>query len=121
MKHIKQITFDITQSRRIKNYAQKTNVKEKELLDKYKEVMHIVFQAWKKNHSLEEISFRTFFLTVMKYAEFGSRLKERHIEIETINNHVEILRDALDEYERDYEEIMQIEKIVNTLAGGYKP
>ena len=49
MRAIKQITFNFTQSRRIKNHAQKLNVEEKEILTRYPKVMHIIFQAWKKN------------------------------------------------------------------------
>ncbi len=119
MKKIKQITFDITQSRRIKNYAQKLQIKEKELLEKYQDVMHVVYQAWKKNYGeTEEITFRNFFLSVMKYAEFAFRLKERVDDLAKITNHVEILRDALEEYERDYREIIALENLVKDIGGG---
>ncbi len=119
MKKIKQITFDITQSRRIKNYAQKKKIKEKDLLLKYQEVMHVLYVAWKKNYGeTEEISFRNFILSVMKYAEFTFRLRERIDDLEKINNHVGILRDALEEYERDYSDIIKIEEIVKDADGG---
>ncbi|MBY9001879.1 MAG: hypothetical protein KGD64_13250 [Candidatus Heimdallarchaeota archaeon] len=118
MKKIKQLTFDITQSRRIKNYAQKLKVKEEVLLKKYQHTMNIIFQAWNKNYSeSEEINFRNFFLTVMKYAEFAFRLKERYTDLETINKHLVILRDALVEYDKDYTKVIEIEKIVQQLGG----
>ena len=119
MKHIKQLTFDITQSRRIKNYAQKQQIKEKELLAKYQKIMHIVFLAWKKNYGeTEEVTFRNFFLSVMKYAEFAFRLKERIDDLVKITDHVEILRDALEEYESDYREIIALENLVKEMTGG---
>jgi len=119
MKKIKQITFDITQSRRIKNYAQKQQIKEKELLVKYQNVMHTVYLAWKKNYGeTEEVTFRNFFLSVMKYAEFAFRLKERIDDLAKITDHVEILRDALEEYERDYREIIALENIIKEIGGG---
>ena len=116
MKKIKQLTFDITQSRRIKNYAQKLKIKEDVLLKKFSHAMHIIFHAWEKScKETEEVSFRSFFLTVMKYAEFASRLKARYTELETINSHLVILRDALVEYEQDYNSIIRIEKLVDQL------
>ena len=119
MKKIKQITFDITQSRRIKNYAQKLQIKEKELLEKYQKIMHIIHEAWKKNYGeTEEITFRNFFLSVMKYAEFAFRLRERIDDLAKITDHVEILRDALEEYETDYREIINLENIVKGFDGG---
>ena len=119
MKQIKQLTFNITQSRRIKNYAKKLHVKEEELLKKYRHIMHIVFQAWDKNYSKSgEVGFREFFLTVMKYAEFAFRLKERYQDLETINRHVDILKDALEEYETDYTNILEIEKFMKEFEGG---
>ena len=119
MKKIKQITFDITQSRRIKNYAQKQQIKEKDLLVKYQNIMHIIFLAWKKNYGdTEEVTFRNFFLSVMKYAEFAFRLKVRIDDLAKITDHVEILRDALEEYERDYREIIALENIVKEIGGG---
>ncbi len=120
MKKIKQLTFDITQSRRIKNYAQKLKIKEEVLLKKFQHTMHIIFHAWEKSCSNnEEVDFRGFFLTVMKYAEFAFRLKARHTELETINRHVVILREALVEYEQDYDSILRIEKIVDQLEEGF--
>ncbi|MHA1199127.1 MAG: hypothetical protein ACTSQF_07240 [Candidatus Heimdallarchaeaceae archaeon] len=117
MANIKQITFDFTQSRRIKNYARKNNIPEKEVLSKYPEVMHIIFQAWKKNYSQSrEVSFRDFFLQVMKFAEFEFRLKERRSDIKKINDHLVILRDALLEYERDYSSILEMEQNVKNLT-----
>ncbi|MHA1224690.1 MAG: hypothetical protein ACTSP3_15815 [Candidatus Heimdallarchaeaceae archaeon] len=121
MKFIKQLTFNITQSRRIKNFAQKQKIKEKEILSKYQQVMHIIYKAWEKNYKdKEDISFRNYFLALMKYAEFAHRLKERYKEIQIITEHVEILREALVEYEQDYTEIARIERIVKTLGGGYQ-
>ena len=119
MKKIKQLTFDITQSRRIKNYAQKLKIKEDVLLKKFPHAMHIIFHAWEKScRETEEVSFRSFFLTVMKYAEFGFRLKARYTELDTINRHVVILREALVEYEQDYDSIIRIEKLVDQLEEG---
>ena len=119
MKTIKQITFDITQSRRIKNYAQKMKIEEEVLLKKYQHTMHIIYQAWDKNYSTSgEVSFRNFFLTVMKYAEFAFRLKERYSDLETINRHLVILREALIEYEEDLRKVTEIEKIVKRLEEG---
>ena len=119
MKKIKQLTFDITQSRRIKNYAQKQQIKEKEILEKYQHVMQIIYLAWKKNYGdNEEVTFRNFFLSVMKYAEFAFRLKERINDLAKITDHVEILRDALEEYERDYREIIALENLVKDIDGG---
>ena len=119
MKKIKQLTFDITQSRRIKNYAQKLKIKEAVLLKKYQHTMHIIFHAWNKNFGeTETVSFHSFFLTVMKYAEFAFRLKARYTDLETINRHLVILREALEEYERDYNGILRIEKIVTQLEEG---
>ena len=118
MKKIKQLTFDITQSRRIKNYAQKLKIKEDVLLKKYQQVIHIIYQAWNKNYGDgEEKTFRNFFLTVMKYAEFAFRLKERYTDLETINRHLVILREALEEYETDYKSILAIENIVKQYEG----
>ena len=118
MKNIKQLTFDITQSRKIKNYAQKMKISEKEILTSYQNVMHIIFQAWKKNHSeINDLNFRDFFISVMKYAEFAFRLKERKDDMKKVNDHVEILREALVEYDRDYDTITQIEKIVKEYKG----
>ena len=112
MKSIKQITFDITQSRRIKNYAQKNKYLEKDVLASYPKVIHIIFQAWKKNQSnIQESSFRDFFIEVMKFAEFEHRLKERKDDLRKIKDHVVILEEALDEYDRDYNAVIQIEKI----------
>lgn len=119
MKSVKQITFNLTESRRIKNYAQKNNLEEKEVLSKYPKVMHILFQTWKKNQTTsQEISFKDFFLQVMKFAEFEFRLKERKGDLKLINEHVKILRDALEEYEQDYTTVIKIEKIVKDIAGG---
>lgn len=119
MKQIKQITFDITQSRRIKNFAQKKNIEEKEILADYQKIMHLIFQSWKKNYKdSDEISFRTYFLQLMKYAEFAFRLHQRQDEMTKIVDHVEILRDALEEYERDYADIIEIENIVKEISGG---
>ena len=78
MKKIKQLTFNITQSRRIKNYAQKKNIPEKVLLARYRDVMHSIYKAWVKNQQeTPELQFRTFFLDIMKQAEFAFRLEER--------------------------------------------
>ncbi len=119
MKKIKQLTFDITQSRRIKNYAQKLKIKEEVLLKKFPHTMNIIFHAWEKSCSkTEEVSFRSFFLTVMKYAEFAFRLNARYTELDTINRHVVILREALVEYEKDYDSIIRIEKIVKQFEEG---
>jgi len=75
MKHIKQLTFDITQSRRIKNFAQKKKVPEKKVLATFQNVMHIVHQAWKKNYGeFSSVSFRDYFMKVMKYAEISFRM-----------------------------------------------
>ncbi|MCE7743275.1 MAG: hypothetical protein GOP50_12565 [Candidatus Heimdallarchaeota archaeon] len=119
MKNIKQITFNFTQSRRIKNYARKNNIPEKEVLSKYPEVIHIIFQAWKKNYSQsQDVEFRDFFLQVMKFAEFEHRLKERKSDLIKIKDHLIILEDALVEYDRDYNTIIEIEQIVKDLTGG---
>ena len=81
--------------------------------------MHIIFQAWKKNYSeTQELSFREFFLSIMKYAEFASRLEERKEDIKKIKDHVDILDDALEEYDSDYNTIIKIEQIVKDLSGG---
>ncbi len=118
MKTIKQLTFNITQSRRIKNYAQKNKIQEKQILAKYPKVMSIIFHAWKKNYAhSQEKSFRDFFLGVMKYGEFAFRLKERIDDLQKINDHVEILRDALEEYNQDYNTVIKIEQIVKDLGG----
>ncbi|MHA1347543.1 MAG: hypothetical protein ACTSVO_00280 [Candidatus Heimdallarchaeaceae archaeon] len=119
MKKIKQLTFDITQSRRIKNHAQRLKIKEDVLLKIYPHTMQIIYQAWNKNYSkTDEVSFRNFFLSVMKYAEFAFRLKERHSDLEKINRHVVILRDALVEYDEDYNKILKIEKMINQIEEG---
>ncbi len=119
MKSTKQVTFNFAQSRRIKNFAQKNNVPVDEILTKYPKVMHIIFQAWKKNYSQsQEVSFRDFFLQVMKFAEFEFRLRERKEELKKIKEHVIILQDALVEYDQDYNSIIKIEQIVKDLAGG---
>lgn len=119
MKNTKQVTFNITQSRRIKNYAQKNKLTEKEVLAKFPKAMHLIFQAWKKTYAnTEEVSFRKFFLEVMKFAEFESRLKERQDDLKKVTEHVEILKEALDEYESDYNTVTKIEQIVKDLAGG---
>ena len=119
MKQIKQITFDITQSRRIKNFAQKKKIEEKQILGDYQKIMHLIFQSWKKNHlNKDDISFRNYFLQVMKYAEFAFRLHQREEEMTKIVDHVEILRDALEEYERDYSDVIEIENIVKGISGG---
>jgi len=119
MKQIKQITFDITQSRRIKNFAQKKKIEEKEILSNYQKTMHLIFQSWKKNHQdTGDISFRDYFLQVMKYAEFAFRLHQREEEMVKIVDHVEILKDALEEYERDYSDVIEIEDIVKEISGG---
>jgi len=119
MKNTKQVTFNITQSRRIKNYAQKNKLTEKEVLSKFPKAMNLIFQAWKKNYEeTQEISFRDFFLEVMKFAEFEFRLKERKDDLKKITEHVAILREALIEYDRDYNTVIRIEKIVKDLGGG---
>ena len=119
MKNTKQVTFNFTQSRRIKNYARKNKLPEKEVLSKYPKVMHIIFQAWKKNYGdSEEVSFREFFLQVMKFAEFEFRLRERKTDIQKVNDHVVILRDALVEYDQDYDTVIEIENIVKDLEKG---
>ncbi len=113
MKQIKQLTFNITQSRRIKNYSQKNNIPEKELLARYQSAMHVIFLAWKKNQELNpDLPFRTFFLDIMKYAEFVFRLKERKVDLVKITEHVEILEDAIEEYKQDYNKLIGIEKVV---------
>ena len=118
MKHIKQLTFDITQSRRIKNFAQKKKIPEKKVLGIFQNVMHIIHQAWKKNYGDSKvISFRDYFMKVMKYAEIEFRMHERQEEMKTITDHVEILRDALEEYERDYQRFINIENTVKELEG----
>ena len=53
----------------------------------------------------------------MKYAEFAFRLKERIDDLQKINEHVEILRAALEEYDRDYNTVIKIEQIVKDLGG----
>jgi len=121
MKLIKQITFDITQSRRIKNYAQKKKIEEKEILKDYQKIMQIIFQAWKNNSDKSDISFRDYFIHIMKYAEIAFRMHERHEQMEMITDHVAILRDALEEYERDYSIVIKIENIVKEKAGRINP
>ena len=119
MKQIKQLTFNITQSRRIKNYSQKNNIPEKELLERYRSVMHIILHAWMKNRETNpELSFRAFFLEVMKFAEFESRLKERREDLVKITDHVEILEGAIDEYKEDYSKLIKIENIVKNYEEG---
>jgi len=119
MKKIKQLTFNITQSRRIKNYAQKNDLHEKVLLAKYKDIMHNIYKAWVKNlQENPELQFRTFFLDIMKYAEFTSRLKERKEDLIKIKNHVGILEDAIKEYKQDYAKIINIEQIVKGFEEG---
>ena len=116
MKHIKQLTFDITQSRRIKNFAQKNKVPEKKVLNTFQNIMHIIYQAWKKNYyESSSVSFREYFLKVMKYAEIEFRMHERQGEMKLITDHVEILRDALEEYDRDYSNFINIEKLAKDL------
>ncbi len=56
----------------------------------------------------------------MKFAEFEFRLKERKSDLVKINDHLIILRDALVEYERDYNIIIEIEQFVKNLAGEMK-
>ena len=113
MKHIKQLTFDITQSRRIKNFAQKKKIPEKKVLSTFQNIIHVIYQAWKRNYGdSSSISFRDYFMNVMKFAEIEFRMHERQEEMKTITNHVEILRDALEEYERDYHKFINIEKTV---------
>lgn len=119
MKRIKQLTFNITQSRRIKNYAQKNNIPEKVLLARYREVMHRIYKAWVKNRQENpELQFRTFFLDIMKQAEFAFRLEERKEQLILIKNHVEILEDALEEYKEDYAKIIKIEQVVKVSEEG---
>jgi len=119
MKRIKQLTFNITQSRRIKNYAQKNNIPEKSLLARYQDVMHSIYKAWVKNQQENpELQFRVFFLNIMKQAEFAFRLEERKEQITIIKNHVEILEDALEEYKEDYAKIIKIEQIVKVSEEG---
>ena len=118
MKNTKQVTFNITQSRRIKNYAQKNHLTEKEVLAKFPKAMHLIFQAWKKNYSeTQEIGFRDFFLEVMKFAEFEFRLKERQEDLKKVSEHVAILKEALIEYEHDYNNVKKIEQIIKDFAG----
>ena len=119
MKRIKQLTFNITQSRRIKNYAQKNNIPEKVLLARYRDVMHIIYKAWVKNQQEKpELQFRDFFLDIMKHAEFAFRLKEREEQLIIIKNHVEILEDAIEEYKEDYAKIIKIEQAVEVSEEG---
>ncbi len=119
MKKIKQLTFNITQSRRIKNYAQKKNIPEKVLLARYRDVMHSIYKAWVKNQQeTPELQFRTFFLDIMKQAEFAFRLEERKEQLIVIKNHVEILEDAIEEYKEDYAKIIKIEQAVKVFEEG---
>ncbi len=116
MKHIKQLTFNITQSRRIKNFAQKKNIPEKKVLGTFQNILHIIHQAWKKNYGdTSAISFKEYFMKVMKHAEMEFRMHERQEEMKIITDHVEILRDALEEYERDYLKFISIEQKVKEL------
>ncbi len=119
MKQIKQLTFNITQSRRIKNYAQKKNIPEKSLLVRYRDVMHSIYKAWVKNQQENpELQFREFFLDIVKHAEFAFRLKEREEQLIIIKNHVEILEDAIEEYKEDYAKISKIQQIVKVSEEG---
>ena len=118
MKHIKQLTFNITQSRRIKNYSQKNNIPEKELLAKYRVIMDIVYSAWMKNREINpDLQFRTFFLNIMKYAEFAFRLEVRKEDLVKITEHVEILEGAIEEYNQDYAKLIKIEEVVKDYEG----
>ena len=118
MKHIKQLTFNITQSRRIKNYSQKNNIPEKELLAKYRVIMDIVYGAWMKNREINpDLQFRTFFLNIMKYAEFAFRLDVRKEDLVKITEHVEILEGAIEEYNQDYAKLIKIEEVVKDYEG----
>ena len=118
MKHIKQLTFNITQSRRIKNYSQKNNIPEKELLAKYRVIMDIVYSAWMKNREINpDLQFRTFFLNIMKYAEFAFRLDMRKEDLVKITEHVEILEGAIEEYNQDYAKLIKIEEVVKDYEG----
>ncbi len=118
MKHIKQLTFNITQSRRIKNYSQKNNIPEKELLAKYRVIMDIVYSAWMKNREINpDLQFRTFFLNIMKYAEFAFRLDVRKEDLVKITEHVEILEGAIEEYNQDYAKLIKIEEVVKDYEG----
>jgi len=119
MKKIKQLTFNITQSRRIKNYAQKNNIPEKLLLARYRDLMHSIYKAWVKNHHENpELQFREFFLDIMKHAEFAFRLKEREEQLVIIKDHVKILEDAIEEYKEDYAKIIKIEQAVKVSEEG---
>ena len=118
MKHIKQLTFNITQSRRIKNYSQKNNIPEKELLAKYRVIMDIVYSAWMKNREMDpDLQFRTFFLDIMKYAEFAFRLEVRKEDLVKITEHVDILEGAIEEYKQDYAKLIKIEEVVKDYEG----
>lgn len=120
MKKIKQIVFDITSSRRIRNFLEQKKMEEKVLLDQMREAIHIIYTAWQKNYSDSELSFNEYFQTVLKYAEFLSRLEQRKKELEKIQTHVEILEEAIEEYEEDYNYIRRIEKIVEAYESGKK-
>ena len=112
MKKIKQLQFDITGSRRIRNYVDQRKLKEKIVLERMKNAVEIIYSAWKKNYAESEISFFEFFKAVMKYAEFAHRLEQRKDELKRIESHVEILQEAIEEYEEDYNYIRKLEKIV---------
>ena len=115
MGYIKQLNFDITQSRRIKNYVEQHKLSTKAILQRFKELLETTYQQWKKHYGSEEkISFEEFLQAYLKYAEFSYRLKERKNDLKKVKTHVDILREAIEEYERDYKEIITIENIVNT-------
>ena len=114
MQYIKQLNFDITQSRRIRNYIEQHKLSSKEVLKKFKEIIELLFNNWKERYKKSgTVSFDEYLLMYLKYAEFSYRLKERKEDLKKIRTHVNILRDAIEEYERDYKEIITIEKIVN--------
>ena len=54
MKTIKQLVFDITQSRRIKNYAERLKIEPTSVLPQIQSVMEIIYQAWFKNYGKKQ-------------------------------------------------------------------
>ncbi|MCK4844424.1 MAG: hypothetical protein KAS95_02000 [Candidatus Heimdallarchaeota archaeon] len=119
MKKIKQLVFDITQSRRIKNYAERLKIEPTSILPQIQSVMEIIYQAWFKNYGqTREISFNDYFISMMKYAEYSHRLTQRHEEMKKVATHVEILRLAILEYDIDYNDIITIENIAKSHQEG---
>ncbi len=113
MKKIKKLYFDITQSRRIKNYAEKHKITEKSILEEFTRVMDIIYRGWKNAYpDSDDETFEEYLKMVLKWAEFSFRLRERKSDTIRIKEHLTILQDAIEEYDTDYNKLIEIEKVL---------